>query len=202
MAARPAAVIHRARELLALINKADRHRIIRHPHDRRHQAQDSSVPEAISLGRKNSSRQPPRSTAAPSVDLKNAKWARRIAQRISPELCGTVLWLGWVVLTLISSAFAYGVTTDKRPVLTVTTLLVAMSAVHLYAVFRIYRASRNAISLKTVVGFALAMRFVAVFSTPIQELDYYRYLWDGETVLAQVQVDVPAGTVVDYTIGG
>lgn len=28
------------------------------------------------------------------------------------------------------------------------------------------------------------------------------YFMDGETVLAQVQVDVPAGTVVDYTIGG
>ncbi|MEJ7591211.1 MAG: hypothetical protein WKF77_06665 [Planctomycetaceae bacterium] len=136
------------------------------------------------MGRKKFSRQPPRSIPATSAALKNVKWTQRIATGISPEFCGTVLWLGWVALTLTSSAFAYGVTTDKRPVLTVTMLLVAMSAVHMYAVFRIYHASRNAISLKTVVGFALAMRFVAIFSTPIQELDYYRYLWDGETVLA------------------
>lgn len=116
--------------------------------------------------------------------IKNPNWAQRIAQGISPEFCGTVLWLCWVALTLISSAFAYGVSADKRPVLSVTMLLVAMSAVHLYAVFIAYQSGANAISVKTVVGFALAMRFVAVFSTPIQELDYYRYLWDGETVLA------------------
>ncbi|MCA9012481.1 MAG: hypothetical protein KDB01_22175, partial [Planctomycetaceae bacterium] len=61
---------------------------------------------------------------------------------------------------------------------------IVMSAIHLYAIWRMQKSARRAISLTAVIGLAVAMRFVAVFSTPIQELDYYRYLWDGETVLA------------------
>ena len=98
-----------------------------------------------------------------------------------------MLWAGWVLLTLISSRFAWGVPALDRPVLAVTLVLIALSIVHLYAVAWVRRAATQkapTISLTTIIGFALAMRFVAVFSTPIQELDYYRYMWDGETVLA------------------
>jgi hypothetical protein len=105
----------------------------------------------------------------------------------TPQVCGTLLWAGWVLLTLLSSGFAWGVPALDRPVLVVTLILIALSIVHLYAV-ALVRRSRSpkpaSISQMTIIGFALAMRFVAVFSTPIQELDYYRYLWDGETVLA------------------
>ncbi|MDA1229328.1 MAG: hypothetical protein O2856_01015 [Planctomycetota bacterium] len=105
-----------------------------------------------------------------------------------------MLWAGWVLLTLLSSRFAWGVPGLDRPVLAVTLVLVALSIVHLYAVALVRKAesqgasreqeAESTISLKTIIGFALAMRFVAVFSTPIQELDYYRYMWDGETILA------------------
>ncbi|MCA9063237.1 MAG: hypothetical protein KDA96_09265 [Planctomycetaceae bacterium] len=105
-----------------------------------------------------------------------------------------MLWAGWVVLTLCSARFAWGVPALERPVLPVTLGLIALSLVHLYAVAMVRRSAREVtasasksngvISLPTIIGFALAMRFLAVFSTPIQELDYYRYMWDGETILA------------------
>ena len=113
---------------------------------------------------------------------------------ITVQICGTVLWAGWVVLTLCSARFAWGVPALERPVLPVTLGLIALSLVHLYAVAMVRRSAREVtasasksngvISLPTIIGFALAMRFLAVFSTPIQELDYYRYMWDGETILA------------------
>lgn len=112
--------------------------------------------------------------------------AREQPQRemVSTQLCGALLWIGWVVLTFASASFAFGVPALNRPVFAVTSLLIVLSAIHLYATWRMQKSASPAISLTAVIGLSVAMRFVAVFSTPIQELDYYRYLWDGETVLA------------------
>ncbi|MBL8819413.1 MAG: hypothetical protein JNL58_25500 [Planctomyces sp.] len=103
---------------------------------------------------------------------------------VTPQLCGVMLWTGWVVLTLISGSFAYGVPALSRPVFTVTLLLIILSTIHLLAVWLVRNSSDKSITLFSVISLALAMRFVTIFSTPIQELDYYRYMWDGETVLA------------------
>ncbi len=94
------------------------------------------------------------------------------------------MWIGWGVLTFASASFTFGIPTPDRPVFAVTSMLIVMSAIHLYAIWRMQKSASPAISVTAVIGLAVAMRFVAVFSTPIQELDYYRYLWDGETVLA------------------
>ena len=37
--------------------------------------------------------------------------------------------------------------------------------------------------LRIILGFALAFRLLLLFSWPIQEIDFYRYLWDGRVTL-------------------
>jgi hypothetical protein len=118
----------------------------------------------------------------PSANSMGSKQPQR--EIVSAQLCGAFLWIGWVVLTFASVSFAFGIPAPDRPVFAVTFLLIVMSAIHLYAIWRMQKSASPAISLTAVTGLAVVMRFVAVFSTPIQELDYYRYLWDGETVLA------------------
>ena len=153
-----------------------------------HRVPDFLALEVISVGRRGiRSGQNPRQPSEQTAHLGRSPL-------ITAPLCGTVLWAGWVLLTLMSSSFVYGVPALDRPVLSVTLLLIALSIVHLYAVALVRKSDSpsvsdekqkpSAISMKTIVGLALAMRFVAVFSTPIQELDYYRYMWDGETILA------------------
>ncbi len=99
---------------------------------------------------------------------------------------GTCLWMGCLWLTGLSGKFAYGVPALQRPVLEVVGLLVVMSVVHLFALRGILRQPPSSSTGTTIVLFAVAMRLVMLFSTPIQELDYYRYIWDGESTLAGV----------------
>ena len=40
-----------------------------------------------------------------------------------------------------------------------------------------------------IVGSAVAFRLILLFSNPIEEIDIYRYLWDGEAATSGVPVD-------------
>ncbi len=156
------------------IHRADRHRMVRHPLE----TQDSLDLEDIS---RMSSRH---HAARPAGTQSDKAREQPRTEILSAQLCGALLWIGWIILTFASASFAFGVPALNRPVFAVTSLLIVISAIHLYAIWRMQKSASPVISLTAVIGLAVAMRFVAVFSTPIQELDYYRYVWDGETVLA------------------
>ncbi|MEY3175538.1 MAG: hypothetical protein RLZZ436_3452 [Planctomycetota bacterium] len=156
------------------IHRADRRLMVRHPRE---------IQDSLDLG--DISRMSSRYHAArPAGTQSNKAREQPPTEILSAQRCGALLWIGWVILTFASASFAFGVPALNRPVFAVTTLLIVMSAIHLHAIWRMQKLAGPAISLTAVIGLSVAMRFVAVFSTPIQELDYYRYLWDGETVLA------------------
>lgn len=119
-----------------------------------------------------------------TVDPQQLRWSVR--NTLSLSQLGFLLWAGCLILTLVSSQFRYGVPALSRPILPLVGLLLAMSAIYLLAIWKAIHSESMQQNWPTILVFALAMRLVMVFSTPIQELDYYRYLWDGESVLVGV----------------
>lgn len=91
-------------------------------------------------------------------------------------IIGSVAWL--------SRQFAYGSPETERPIFLVVGLLMAATAVGLLGL-RVCVGGSNGDQTNTrsvigiVLGFAIAMRLMMLVSHPIQEVDLYRYLWDG-----------------------
>ena len=83
------------------------------------------------------------------------------------------------VLFWLAQSFPYGQRPD-RPIVPVVCVSWLASVVALCALFFGLRVKSN---LKSLMGFvilvAIVTRLMLVFSNPILEVDYYRYLWDG-----------------------
>lgn len=107
------------------------------------------------------------------------------------------------MVTHISKAFAYGRSSAEKPILLFTFLEILSGIVYLIAARDIFNSSKvNLPRLKLdasefkndgeyvrargdrnlvlwIFAAGMAMRILMMFSTPILEDDYYRYLWDG-----------------------
>ncbi len=91
--------------------------------------------------------------------------------------------MAFLALFFISAPFEYGAE-QARPVLVVVGLLIATSVlafVGLGFAIQVPQSQRSQL-LWIVFGLALSIRLVAIFTTPILEIDYYRYIWDGKVV--------------------
>ncbi len=102
------------------------------------------------------------------------------------HICGGLLWLGWIGITIVSQRFSYAADVRPLPVLEVVGGLMVMSLIALAGLSVALRIPRQRSIWPEVLGWALAMRAVTLFSSPIFEIDYYRYLWDGRVVLQGV----------------
>ncbi len=98
------------------------------------------------------------------------------------------------LIALLSTRFRYGEGHHDRPILEVLGLLGLAWVGYALALAWVLgrrgnrpadpkRLQVSARRLPVVLGFALAFRVLLIFSNPIQEIDYYRYLWDGRVVL-------------------
>ncbi len=92
------------------------------------------------------------------------------------------MWAGCAALTWLSGSFAYGRSANGRPIIAFVALLAALSVVYLAALRVAVRAPDQRSIGRITLGFAIGFRLLVLFSTPIQEVDYYRYLWDGHAV--------------------
>ena len=101
-------------------------------------------------------------------------------------VCGLVSWVGYLCLLRLSVGFAYGEPAATRPLLWFVGLMSLLFGLQLVALRVAIRCPDQTAIWKVVVLFAVGFRLLAVFSEPIQELDYYRYLWDGHCVAAGV----------------
>jgi len=112
-------------------------------------------------------------------------WIRNRAEIILVVLglgiVGLCFWLTW-----ISSRFDFDDNDFlNRPVITVVAALIVASIFWLFACWlasQIKVGSRKSMLL-WIVGIGIAARAVLIFSTPILEIDLYRYLWDGNVAL-------------------
>lgn len=94
-------------------------------------------------------------------------------------LGGVLLIIATTAITLISPRFALDTPLTKQPVILFVSLMIFSGIIYLV----ISRFSLNSIPSRLVLIFivtaGLALRTVTIFSTPILEDDYFRYLWDG-----------------------
>lgn len=93
---------------------------------------------------------------------------------ISLLLYGVVTWLSW--------AFVYGQGHRQRPIVSFIGLYAAVFVLYSLALRTVPRLSPQRVSVGLILGFALLFRVALLFSNPIQEDDFYRYLWDGKMV--------------------
>lgn len=94
---------------------------------------------------------------------------------------GVLLVLAFVVIFAISGPFEYGSKLPK-PTLWVTGLLLLGTGVAFWGLGQAIKAQDNRKLLFTVVLVSVSLRLIGLFTCPILEIDYYRYLWDGKVV--------------------
>ena len=98
-------------------------------------------------------------------------------------LSGAALLCCALVLAAASSQFAYELEVASRPIFLFVAGYMMAGAVFLavawFLVPRSLTAPNPLSLLMLMIGFGLAMRVVLFGSVPVQENDYYRYLWDG-----------------------
>lgn len=94
-----------------------------------------------------------------------------------------VLVAGMAWVGALSSRFEYGSPLRDRPHLLLVCILMACGAAYLLAVYRLHGMAGNRRGLIVLVlGVGVLLRALLLPSQPIQEDDYYRYLWDGAVV--------------------
>lgn len=91
--------------------------------------------------------------------------------------CGGLSVLIYLALLRLSESFVQDVPQLERPLFLVVALFVSATCVYLAAIRFAIQCDRTV--TRWVIGFAIAFRAVMFFSEPIQEVDIYRYLWDG-----------------------
>ncbi|MCM2370206.1 hypothetical protein [Aporhodopirellula aestuarii] len=90
---------------------------------------------------------------------------------ISTLFYGIIAWLSW--------RFELDSAGVDRPIVLVLILFAAAFIAYVFASLTIMRGPANSHTLKLIMGAAVIFRVVMLFSLPIQEVDLYRYLWDG-----------------------
>ncbi len=103
------------------------------------------------------------------------------------RISGVVLVLLSCVAAAVSHRFAYETVSEDRPFLTLTGVAILAFATYLFAVFSLRPRLNCRVRSGEVLEFAILMRLpLLAFSHPIQEIDYYRYLWDGRAIVEGV----------------
>jgi len=100
---------------------------------------------------------------------------------------GIVSCLLWLAFALVSREFAYGTTSQARPFGILAGIAAAAFVVYLAAVFVSRgRAGRRIRGREVLLGAVLMRLPLLLISEPVQEIDFYRYLWDGRSVVEGV----------------
>ena len=100
--------------------------------------------------------------------------------------CGIISWIQYFILLRLSLRFEWSVQAAERPLLFVLGIFAALFGVYLFAFIRLIRGPYARGSLPLIIVFSVAFRLLMLFSEPIQEIDAYRYIWDGKVAAAGV----------------
>ena len=101
-------------------------------------------------------------------------------------LCGLGIVCFSICLAILSMWFGFDTQYSDRPVITAVVILVGSSILWLVACWissRLEIPSRKRM-LWWIIGVGIVSRIVLLGSTPILEIDLYRYLWDGNVTVA------------------
>lgn len=85
----------------------------------------------------------------------------------------------YIAICVLSGNFEYSTPGTTRPILLVVGLFGVGFALHWFSLWLALAIRNEILTLRTIVLGAIAFRIIVLFSTPIQEVDIYRYIWDG-----------------------
>ena len=94
-------------------------------------------------------------------------------------LCGVGSALLYALIWWLSPQFAFETDQLERPLRLVLALFGFAFVLHLVAVWCGLKLKRQPKLTYVIIGFALLFRALLIGSEPIQEVDIYRYVWDG-----------------------
>lgn len=95
------------------------------------------------------------------------------------RISGLLLLAVTLALALLSPRFADRIPVADRPILTAIALMMLGGLILLFVSELVIFAGRGKRLMLWVLGVGLAMRLLFFGSTPILEVDFHRYLWDG-----------------------
>lgn len=95
---------------------------------------------------------------------------------------GVVLAILFGIITHLTAKFELTLPLLDRPILLVVGLFMAAFFLYIAAIVVAKRIPDSFQLSATIIGFAVLFRLIMFFSTPIQEIDIYRYIWDGVVV--------------------
>ncbi len=98
---------------------------------------------------------------------------------------GVISWCLYAGFSWLSRDFALADGVD-RPILAAVSLLVMAFACYFLALRTAIKADGHRDLIPTILIFAAGFRATLLFSQPFQEIDIYRYVWDGEVVVSGV----------------
>jgi len=101
-------------------------------------------------------------------------------------LAGVLSWVVWLILMRMSAQFAWESAPTERPLLAVLGVLGLLFGLYAGVASVVLRDAPERRNLTAIVIFSVAFRLLTLFSEPIQEVDAYRYIWDGKVVAAGV----------------
>lgn len=107
---------------------------------------------------------------------------------LSAAVYAVVVWLSWqfeFVDRSLEFAEMY-VILRQRPIVPVLVCFAVLFGLYLLAQRMALKCSANRSLVPTIFGFAIGFRLLLLASDPIQEIDIYRYVWDGAVVRAGV----------------
>lgn len=106
---------------------------------------------------------------------------RRAVERLLAVLVVVQLSI-YAVIAWLSPLFDFTAEERSRPLLAVIGLLLVNFALHLWSLALLLKLPDSRTLGWRIVLVSVAMRLILIGSTPIQEVDIYRYMWDGVVV--------------------
>jgi len=97
-------------------------------------------------------------------------------------LLGTFSLLMYVSIVCLSQKFVYGEGHWQRPIVLFVGLYLGAWGLYMLALRYLPQLLHQRLEVGLLLAFALLFRLLLLFSHPIQEDDFYRYLWDGKVV--------------------
>jgi len=94
-------------------------------------------------------------------------------------LSGILLLACFSLLTYISPDFLQSIDPLQKPVLLLVAILVFSGALYLFTIYKTPKTDLKKNQLIWIIGIGVILRVLMLFTAPILEDDYFRYLWDG-----------------------
>ncbi len=101
-------------------------------------------------------------------------------------VAAALMIVAYAAIAMLSWQFGFDDPGTERPILAVLALLAFVFGVYVLSIRYAWFARRDRRTVKLIVGTGIVFRVIMWCSLPIQEVDIYRYLWDGAVTSAGV----------------